>query len=92
MPSKDKPHPQFTLDVSIFHTPQFGHTIAAAVLTKRGGWTTVGTWSWHGRGVPEPLYADLIARVCAVLTEHLVTRYGVQGELPFEPVGDPDPF
>jgi hypothetical protein len=84
--------PQFTLDVSIDHGPQFGHLITAQVLTRRGGWTVVGTWRWQGLGVPEPLLTDLLTRINAVLTDHLVTRYGVQGELPVLWAGDPDAF
>lgn len=72
---------QWTLDVSVFHDSEFGHRIRARVLGRTGGWVDVGSIQWKGLGVPEDLLRSLCARVEAVLTEHLVTRYGVQGVL-----------
>ena len=83
---------QWTLDVSVFHGPEFGHRIYARVLGQHGGWQDVGHWTWKGLGVPEPLLTELNARLVSVITEHLVTRYGVQGELPTRWAGEPDPF
>jgi hypothetical protein len=80
---------QWTLDVTVYHGPDFGHWVRASVLGRHGGWRLVGTWSWKGLGIPEPLLPDIEARIASVITEHLVTRYGVRQTLPFEHQGDP---
>lgn len=80
---------QWTLDVTVFHGPGFGHRLRASVLGRHGDWHTVGTWSWQGIGIPESLVPDIEARVTAVITEHLLTRYGFRQELPFPPGGHP---
>ena len=87
-----EPLPQWTLDVTVFHSPDFGHRIKAAVLSKRGNWFQVGQWEWTGLGIPAELLVDVVTRVNAVIEEHLVTRYGVQGTLPMRWAGDPEPF
>jgi len=84
--------PQWTLDVTIYHDPAFGHRIVGRVLGRTGGWSDVGSWAWKGLGVPESLLEDIQARVEAVIVEHLVSRYGVQGELPTRWAGEADPF
>lgn len=73
---------QFTLDVSVYHDPGFQREIVVQALTKRGGWIHIGSWRWTGIGVPGDLVNDLLARVDASITEHLVSRYGVQDEVP----------
>jgi len=75
------PVAQWTLDVTVYHGPQFGHRIHAAVLRRSGGWHPVGDWQWTGLGVPEPLVADCAARIHAVLTEYLISRYGLALQL-----------
>jgi len=52
----------------------------------------VGAWTWSGIGVPAEILPDIEARVASVITEHLVTRYGVAERLEFAPEGDPGPF
>jgi len=83
---------QWTLDVTVYHGRDFGHRIRARVLNRRGGWHHVGTWSWKGIGVPSELIAEIEARVASVITEHLVTRYGISVELPLTWEDDPGPF
>jgi hypothetical protein len=73
---------QWTLDVSVYHLDGFRHVVRAMVLSKRGGWQTCGQWVWTGVGIPEPLLNDVVARVDGLITEHLVTRYGIQLQLP----------
>jgi len=81
---------QWTLDVTVYHSRGFGHRVRAAVLDRRGGWHTVGTWSWKGLGFPAEMLPDVQARISAVVAEHLVTRYGIAGQLPFRWAGEPD--
>jgi hypothetical protein len=81
---------QWTLDVSVFHVKGFGKRLQAATLGQRGGWHSAGTWQWTGLGVPAALLPDIQARICAVIVEHLTTRYGIQEELPFRWAGEPD--
>jgi hypothetical protein len=87
-----EPVAQWTLDVTIWHHFSFGHEISARVLTKRGGWVDVGTWRWQGLGIPDSLATDAASRIAAVVQEHLITRYGIQGELDIPWAGDPGPF
>ena len=83
---------QWTLDVTVFHHRSAGHWIRASVLDRRGGWHTVGAWSWKGSGFPAELLSDVEARVSGVIAEHLVSRYGLNHTL-FDPQRDePDPF
>jgi hypothetical protein len=88
MHEKKAPTAQWTLDCSVFHVDGYRHVVLARVLGRRGGWVSVGSWSWTGLGVPEPLVNDLQARIAAVVAEHLVTRYGVEGELPLRWAGE----
>jgi hypothetical protein len=80
---------QWTLDVTVFHSRGVGHRLRASVLDRRGGWRTVGSWPWKGLGFPEELLPDIDARVCSVIHEHLITRYGIAGQLPFRWAGEP---
>lgn len=72
---------QWTMDITVWHGATFGHRVTCRVLGKAGGWVDVGTWYWTGLGVPGDLVDDLQARLASVITEHLVTRYGVAGQL-----------
>jgi len=81
MPPNHEPAAQWTLDVTVWHEPTFGHVIHARTLGRHGGWKNVGTWRWTGLGVPDVILSDLTSRIHGVISEHLVTRYGVQGTL-----------
>jgi hypothetical protein len=87
----DHTHAQWTLDVTVSHETGYRHSITAWVLGRRGGWVEVGRWTWEGLGVDADMVREVEARVCSVITEHLVTRYGVQGLLPTTWAGDPGP-
>lgn len=83
---------QYALSVGVYHDPSFGHRMelwhgktAIPPLVRSLG-------SWKGLGIPEPVLNDALTVVHATLTEHLVTRYGVLGELPLRWSGEPDPF
>lgn len=89
MTAKRDPVAQWTLDVTVFHAPQFGHRVIVRVLGKRAGWDIVGHWDWTGLGIPADLVDDLVAKTAAVICEHLVTRYGIQGVLDVHWAGDP---
>ena len=69
--------PQWMLWATVSHGNRFGHALTLQTVTKRSEPVEVGRWSWTGIGVPAPLIEDAEGRLCAVLTEHLVTRYGV---------------
>jgi hypothetical protein len=83
---------QWALSVGIYHDPSFGHRIElwhgrtpVAPLVRPLG-------RWKGLGVPESVLNDAVASVDACLTEHLVTRYGVQGTFEEKWGHEPDPF
>jgi hypothetical protein len=92
MSTDREPRAQWTLDVTVFHGPEFGHQVKAAILSNRGNWMRCGTWTWSGLGIPAEVVTDIQSRVAAIISEHLVTRYGVQGQLPMTWAGDPEPF
>ena len=83
---------QWALSVGIYHGPSFGHriemwhgaTVREPIMVELG-------W-WKGLGIPEHVLQHASTMVHAALVEHLVTRYGVQGELPMKWSGDPEPF
>jgi hypothetical protein len=83
---------QWTMTMGIFHGQSFGHRLECWVNVIGRGSFEAGTWSWKGLGFPEGLFPDIHARMIAVLDDHIVSRYGVAGELPRLWAGDPDPF
>lgn len=89
----DRSKVQWTLTVTIYHGPSFGHVLEMATETKgrpdRMTHDTIG--SWKGIGVPEPVMTQALAVVNAAIQEHLVSRYGVQELLPAWP-DEVDPF
>lgn len=82
---------QWTCDVTVFHVDGFKKRIRAGTLGRHGGWVTVGTWEWSGLGIPPELIPDISGRITAVIEEHLCTRYGIEGELPFRWAGEAAP-
>ena len=83
---------QWHLSVWITHEPGFKHVIRAAVQHRGARPIECGRWSWSGIGVPAPVELDVVTRVGAILSEHLATRYGVQGTFPTSSEGVVDPF
>lgn len=84
---------QWHLLIQISHGPSFGHEITMQQKLRghdAGPRERIG--SWTGLGVPETVLNQATAIIQAVITEHVVTRYGVAGELPLKWAGDPDPF
>lgn len=84
---------QWTLTFQVYHSPTYGHKLL--LCTERGlygdpHWKSLG--SWKGLGIPEDVLTEARSSVMARIDEYLVTRYGVQGELPMKWAGEPDPF
>jgi len=66
------------MTVSLWHGTQFGHTVEVETVTKGRDIDTIDSLgSWRGIGIPEETYKGIMASVNAILSEHLVTRYGV---------------
>lgn len=82
----------WTLDLTIYHSPGYGHKLKARTLGRRGGWIDVGSWPWKGIGFPAELLPDIHARVIATIDEFITTVYGVRGEIPNLWTGDKEPF
>lgn len=79
--------------VTVYHGPSFGHYIEMETAIKgRKHVTRVGLGNWKGLGIPEHLMRTASGIMVAAFEEHLVTRYGIQGELPTKWGGEPDPF
>jgi hypothetical protein len=80
------------MDVTIWHSPDFGHKVA--ITTQRQGQVPnkVGDFAWKGLGVSNELVKQIQACVSAVVADHLVFRYGVADELDLHWAGDPEPF
>src|SRR5262249_28016541 len=83
---------QWAMHVVIYHESTCGHVIE--VETQRQGQEPYLSPSanWKGLGIPEPVLNSIRTAMDALLTEHLVSRYGVQGELPVTWAGEPEPF
>ena len=83
---------QWRLGILIYHGSAFGHRIS--LETQRQGYDTVERTigSWKGLGIPESVLTQASAVLTAAFEEHLVSRYGVAGELPLRWAGEPDPF
>lgn len=84
---------QWNLSIVVYHDASFGHAIKAEqVWNGRQECKEHFLGSWKGLGVPESVLNQARAMIDSIFTEHLVSRYGVQGELPTKWSGDPDPF
>jgi len=80
------------MHIVVFHSPTFGHEIEISTQKQGEAPYVEATPNWKGLGVPEAVLNSACGAVHALLSEHLVTRYGVAGELPFKWSGEPDPF
>jgi hypothetical protein len=71
--------PQWTMTVTIYHGPSFGHAIELATETR--GRITESTHdsigSWRGVGCPNEVLQQAEALIGAAFTYHVVARYGV---------------
>lgn len=87
------PKLQWECCFTIWHAPDFGHKLELRTYTKgRDAARKTELGSWTGLGVPEQLVQDATTLVNAAIVEHLVTRYGIRGELPMKWGGEPEPF
>jgi hypothetical protein len=85
--------PQWIMSISIYHGPTFGHSVELDTVSKRPMEDTSDViGSWHGIGVPEEVYKQILASVQAVLSDHLVYRYGVQPALKDDWGSEVSPF
>lgn len=83
---------QWSFLVQVLHGQQFGHRIEYRIKSRgRQEYVTSGG-NWKGLGVPKEILDMTLAHVDAIVGDHLVTRYGIQDELPLKWSGDPDPF
>lgn len=83
---------QWRMLTTIYHGPGFGHYIELETISKGREGVRIGAGSWNTLGIPEPVLTQARTLLDAKFTEHLVSRYGVQGELPIKWAGEPDPF
>lgn len=84
---------QWRMLVTVYHGPSYGHYMEMETLTRGRGTTLhTGLGNWKGLGIPEPVLNEARALIDAQFSEHLVTRYGVAGELPLKWGGEPEPF
>jgi hypothetical protein len=79
--------------VSVFHGPTYGHYMELErAFRGREECLRTGLGQWNGLGIPEDVMRTASGLIVAAFEEHLITRYGVAGELPVKWGGEPDPF
>lgn len=83
---------QWAMSVGIYHDPSFGHRMELWYGSTAREPKVISLGSWKGIGVPEGVLNLARAAIDAHFSDHLVTRYGIAGELPLRWAGDPDPF
>lgn len=83
---------QWAMLVKVLHGPKFGHRIEIQLRSKARETLTLDGGTWTGLGVPDDVLVCIRAQLDAILTDHLVTRYGIREELPLKWSGEPDPF
>lgn len=89
----DTRHWQYRQLITVYHGSNFGHYMELERQLKgRNATHRTGLGQWNGPGVPEDVLRTASGLIVAAFEEHLVTRYGVKGELPLEWGGDPAPF
>jgi hypothetical protein len=88
----DQRRAQWALHVIVWHGPSFGHQITIETQPQgREPWSQ-SAGSWKGIGLPGDVLQGARAMLDSIFTEHLVTRYGIQDELPFHVVSEGEPF
>lgn len=84
---------QYRQLLTVFHGPKFGHYLEMETISKgRDNGIRTGLGTWNGSGIPEQVLRESSALIVARWEEHLITRYGVWGELPELWRAEPDPF
>jgi hypothetical protein len=83
---------QWVMSVGVFHGPEFGHRVDCWADNLLKEPLVRGSWDWKGVGMPATKLVDIRSTVDSILSEHFVTRYGVQGEFPQRWTGEPEPF
>jgi hypothetical protein len=83
---------QWAMLVKVLHGSVYGHRIEIETRTKGRESHAQPAGTWRGLGIPEPVLTCARAQLDVIFTEHLITRYGVRGELPLKWSGEPDPF
>jgi hypothetical protein len=84
---------QFRLLATVYHGPAYGHYLEMETLTKgRRDPLRTGLGRWNGVGIPEDVLRTAGGIILATWDEHLITRYGVKGELPLTWKAEADPF
>lgn len=89
----DSTRVQWTMTVTIYHGPRFGHAIELATETMgRPQYSTHDTiGKWNTFGCPLEIVKNAQAAVSAVLAGHIVDHYGVKEQLSgWE--AEPEPF
>lgn len=79
----DNSRVQWTMTVTVFHGPSFGHAVEVATETKgRPNLCTQDSiGSWRGVGVPERVMEGMEASLLSIFQEHIHRRYGVAPSL-----------
>lgn len=83
---------QWSMYVGVYHTRQFGHVMRMEHGSVGRRTQDVFLGRWKGAGIPEPEMRTASGILIACFEEHLVTRYGVQGETPQTWMREVGPF
>lgn len=83
---------QWAMLVKVLHGPKFGHRVEIQLRSKARETLTLEGGSWTGLGVPGDVLQSLRSQLDAIVSDHLVTRYGIRDELPLKWSGEPGPF
>lgn len=89
----DKRNWQYRQLMTVYHGGGFGHYMELErQIRGRNETHRTGLGQWNTLGIPEDVMRTSSGLIIAAWEEHLVTRYGVQGELPMKWAGEPEPF
>lgn len=83
---------KWQLGLSVSHGSAYGHKLELVEYSDRWPLKVTQAGSWATSGVPEPVLNSARAMWDARFTEHLLTVYGVQGEIPRLWTGEAGPF
>lgn len=89
MESKRPDQLQWRLVVGVWHGQAFGHKITMGHGRAHGPLMASSLGSWKGLGIPDAVLRPATAVVLSTLEEHLITRYGIDSELPMKWAGEP---
>jgi len=84
---------QWTMVFHVWHAADYGHKLQIVTYNaynSDGKYYDAGTWK--GLGIPGAVLEQARSLADGILSEQLITRYGVQEELPVKWAGEPDPF